>query len=226
MQSLPQDIRLQELWKHLSYNDIVNLSQSNNEFTQIYSNHNMWAHLMLKDFGLVYDDIDVKEVYLKLRKMLHYFSQYYPIITFEAFKALMLIDMHDWEAVTKAAVQRRINGITTELLDTYELKNLISAAIYFDYIDYDEEEWHIKINNMIDYYSEEKKFITNDILMNDCDHLLKYIKKPTIIFIKGELYVFDYDMELYIMISYFNMDIYYKCSKIYIHVKNELLALL
>ena len=88
--AVPLILRQEESWKHLLYEDIIQLCQTNKFFNTICQRNNTWIYLLKRDFDRDYSGDDARREYLSYREILEHFSQFYPVITK---KALYLI--HD-----------------------------------------------------------------------------------------------------------------------------------
>lgn len=229
METLPKEIKLQEFWKFLSYYDIVHLCQSNSEFSQICLSNELWVHLLQKDFNIC-DHDNAKQLYLKYRHTLDHFTQYYPIITNHALKSLVhLISLSDWPIIDKTIITQRKEGDTNQLLTEQDVSNLISSANYYEYANYNVNEFDKNSHDII-YNSVGGKAFFNKmvvhILKTNCEQLLKYATKPTIIFVYGQLTDINYDIDLASYLKSSHILLSFKCDKLFYQLRNDILTLL
>jgi hypothetical protein len=196
MQSIPSEIRLQEFWKYLSYEEIVNLCQTNIEFNKICQSNALWQHLLYRDFGIVYNEPNARESYLKYKATLDHFSQFYPIITQHALQALMtFIPVSEWLIYDDEIIINRemydYNPLYTSILSVNRVANLIHDIKQSGNLWYLVRE--ITINAIgIDNYNQ----IIQKLVQSNCNQLERLIKRPTIIFVRKNLIVIDYDYDL------------------------------
>ena len=73
METIPRDIKLSEFWKHLPYESIVDLFQTNIEFNLVCQNNLVWQYLLLCDFGVTHNQDNARDLYLLYRHTLDYF---------------------------------------------------------------------------------------------------------------------------------------------------------
>ena len=76
-----EDVGLYEFYKYLSYEEIINLCNTNYLFSSICRNNETWKYLMKRDFAIDYIGVDAYREYLKYKNALDIFSTRFPIIT-------------------------------------------------------------------------------------------------------------------------------------------------
>jgi hypothetical protein len=249
MDTLPSEVRLQEFWKHLSYDEIVNLCKINVEFSNVCQSNLMWQYLLDRDFDISYDGQNAKYVYLirkffgviytgedalqvysKYINTLNHFTQYYPIITQQALISLVnLIPVSDWPAYDKVITNERINGDTNKILSAYGVGNLASATEYYEYLTQDMRKFDNNVSNIVlDSIGGEENFyqMINQILPANCDKISEIVTRPTTIFVNGKPIIVDYDYELIEKILSVSTILNTLCRSILENMKSIYLSLL
>jgi len=67
---IPNDIKLDKLFKNLNVNEIVDLSATSKDFSKICEEQETWIYLLWRDFRIIYDsddtDLTAKDYYILL----------------------------------------------------------------------------------------------------------------------------------------------------------------
>jgi hypothetical protein len=206
METIPSEVRLQEFWKNLSYEEIVNLCRTNVEFSNICQSNVMWQYLLYRDFDITYTRENARSLYLLYKHTVDHFSQFYPIITQKALQKLIeLIPVSEWNKFDKAIRERQ------EYQDAYgEDKSLVLTGLELFRIVYVEDE---TVNEYVieeRFYRDqmEELFQNMDLIhpgfsqmikqleQNNCVQFKSFIYKPSLIFIKTKPIIINYDYEL------------------------------
>jgi hypothetical protein len=98
MEIIPSEVKLNEFWIYLPYEDIINLCQTNILFNTICQRNSVWQLLIERDFGIKYSGEDARNLYLLYKHALDKFSKYLPIITQPALYILVnFIPVSEWD---------------------------------------------------------------------------------------------------------------------------------
>ena len=238
MNTLPSDIYNDELWKHLSYDSLISLCKSNTAFSKICKSNAVWQYLLDRDFAIIHNGTDAKEMYLLYRKALYHFTQFFPIITHQALKFIVeYLDVSMWSAVENAIhVYRHMYGDYNreKIMTISTLSSIIHAEeendpahprgyhamsdVFRDMIhkyEHDNEDDWVKFYAAIDYF---RKYGCLDFKQYIIDH-----SEPILVFVNTKLVVLEFDYELAQRISY---ELYEECEVEFQKLKNNVLSLL
>lgn len=111
-----------EIWKHLPFETILNLSKSDRQLSQLINNNNFWSYILQRDFDRTSEN--PKNRYLKLYRILRFFSPIIPIITQTT---LNLID--------EFVPDERWNEIKSELLEYMYPRKIFDAYLLIEVLD-------------------------------------------------------------------------------------------
>lgn len=197
METLPYEIKQQEFYKHLSYDQLINLCQTNQEWKPLCANQQVWRFLLQRDFGLT-TDANPKQMYLLYKHALDFLSHYYDFITLDALIAFVtFIKPQDWSVLNDALLEQ----FDEEFFSVGELIRLIQTTInhlptidveHPFIIDGDINGLMISIENTIDF----DKQLLHKIITEGCQQLKKYTRQPRFIFYKQQLKMVPYDYDL------------------------------
>lgn len=231
MNTLHEEIKLNEFYRHLSYEDVLNLCLSSSEFSKICKQNSLWIYLLEKDFGIQYVEKDVKDVYLLYLHALLYFSKLFPIITFKALQEIVeFIPFSEWDKFTKMFEMWRDYGNQDLILSTGEITSILNEE--YEELDY--------ASNMTNIYGQLFRQTHDDpallnsefnnivkILNNDQRKFLKFVSKPSLVFVKKKPIIVKYDYELAVDLSMFVTFKSFSQRDYYMNpVENSLLSLL
>ena len=67
---IPNDVKLEKLFKNLTINEILNLCSTSKDFSKICEEEETWVYLLWRDFRIIYDsddtDLTAKDYYILL----------------------------------------------------------------------------------------------------------------------------------------------------------------
>jgi hypothetical protein len=185
METIPKEVRLNEFYKYLPYEDIVNLCQANIEFSSIYKSNETWIYLLYRDF--IIKDKDVRDKYLLYKSALNYFSQIFPIITQSAlFTIVNHIPKFFWKIIGEDMRKGNLNNGDL-ILSFSQLYDSVHRSFYNDgtiiprlYFDI-----HIKYNEMVERHDKE-----------GCDQFNKLVSVSSVVFVNNESKQINVDYDL------------------------------
>lgn len=190
MEIIPQDIKLQELWQYLPYEDIVNLCQSNLEFNLICESNNVWTYLLKRDFDIIYTQENSRNMYLLYRHALNHFSEFYPIITLKALNLIIKYVPTSVWPILDEIIRKELGHLSNSILSESVILTMRSGILSKSYfIDFDNIAHHWYIPG----FSEMVNRINED---DGCNEFIKLVTNPTLIFVNGILTIIVYDYDL------------------------------
>lgn len=178
MDQLDKDLMTIELIKYMSYQDIIRLCQTNNNYYLLCQNDIVWHYLLKRDFQ-VDITINAMDMYKKYHYTLNYFSQHFPVITLKALKFIVdYINQNYWKLMIKKQQKQYHKNILTinhiiNLLFTYNAKIPTYQQLY------------PHINELTDM-----------IINHGCEQFLDIITLPNLIYYIGHTDLFPYDLDL------------------------------
>lgn len=198
MNTLPTEVRFNEFWQYLDYQDIVRLCETDVMFSKICEFNYVWQYLIKRDFGFIYVEENARSLYLLYNRALNVFSKYLPIITQTALSTLVTYiptsEWNDLELSLKA------------FLDDYDDTPKIFTVNTLFYILSNGAENYVIPSSFRKYYEileevADVKVLYPDFdqileVLNDCNNFRTMMSRPTLIFINKELTVIEYDYEL------------------------------
>lgn len=235
METIPTDIKFSELWKHLSYESIVDLCQSSNEFNALICQSNIiWEQLLYRDFGVIYIKDNARNMYLLYRHALNHFSQFYPIITQRALQILVNVaPIETWSGWERSIEDRRQQSDRPDLILTVDVLATLCSEWEFD--ESGEMQYFVpdvdceQIEEMSDIRLMYPNFdqMVEELKESDCKEFKTFISNPTLIFINTHPILINYDYELALEFNY-NMSgpSHRSCNEQVDQIKNDILALI
>lgn len=182
-----EDLFLHEVWRYLSYVDILILCQTSYEFNAICKDNAMWIFLLERDFDVIYTKKDARKLYLLYREALLMFTRIFPIITGKALKYIVNdIAYEKWQVIIAYDKrEHRDNNIFYDMLSL----NLLNSIL---------EELNLPVPYPNSYYDNDAILhsYAKQIVQKGCDELLNVTSLPSIIYVYGEKKLFEYDIEL------------------------------
>lgn len=176
---------LEKSWKHLPYEDIIRWCQVSKENNKICQDNNTWKYLLERDYGMIYNGTNTKDIYLQCKHIVDYFSQYYPIITQYVVEFIRrYVPINTLSSLNIYLGKDATNGRTILSLDAL---SYLSQAIPFNKKDY----WQF-VNKLFPDYND----LVKRIRKNGCDEYLKIVTKPTLIHLYGQPTVIKYNYDL------------------------------
>jgi hypothetical protein len=181
-----EDLLLHEVWKFLSYVDILILCQTSVIFNTICKDNAMWIFLLERDFDVIYTKKDARKLYLLYREALLMFTKSFPIITGTALKYIVN-DIHyeKWQIIIDYdKIQHRDNNVFFNILSL----NLLNMIL---------EELKMPVPYTDSYYDDIILHIyAKQIVQKGCNELLTITSLSSIVYIYGGKKLFTYDIEL------------------------------
>lgn len=201
MEAIVREIKLGEICKYLSYEDITRYCQVSKEFNLINKSISIWEYLLNRDFNVISTEENIREVYLLNKRAIDHFSKFYPIITHRALQILVKL-IHIWYELDEAIKEHR---------EEYESDDY-SSILSLDELNVIRLTRHgferIILENLIGTMSDIKLIYPN------FDNMVKQLKQdnyeefkiltsnPTIIFVNKKPILINYDYELAIEFTY------------------------
>lgn len=183
MQTLPEDVISYDILMSLSYQDLINYCQTNSQYNKFCNRNQIWQFLLKRDFAVISNNQNAKELYLKYNHTLQFFGQHIKIMTYGAFIALMnYIPEEYWNVLV-----HEININQLFLLNIGMLSVLILDLNY-------DMNIHIMDPDLL-YVPLNLKALGNTI--HDCQDYIKVITKPTLCFINGQLKTIEHNLDIY-----------------------------
>jgi hypothetical protein len=198
--NVPRDYILNELWKHLPYNDIISLCQSSKELNIIYISNATWVFLLQRDFGIA-DNYNAHNMYLLYKGALDLLTSYFPIVTQRALlEFVTYIPKSQWTNIISA-----LNRIKIYYENEYKIFSIQMLRFIFDMKD-DYRRCVVKvIDQQLQSSVELIKSIypdyNNIVIMLTTKPLTSVVSYDTIVFINGKLTLVHYDYELAFMVE-------------------------
>lgn len=188
MDIIPADVKLEKLWRTLPYEDINRLCLVNQEFNLLCQRNSTWEYLVNRDFGINYTGNNARNLYIKYRQALDYFSSYYPIITYQTLALIVDRVPISW----RDNIGDTINRLTNKgfILSVDELIGLIDET-------YPTRNWN-DFKDVLDprkLYNDFDKMIIS-INQNGCDMFMTIVTTPTLIFVNKIPIMIKYDYDL------------------------------
>jgi hypothetical protein len=199
METLPQEIKRHEFYKHLSYDDLINLCYTNQEFSYLCYDNNVWQFMLKRDFGIL-TNVNAKQTYLLYKHALDFLSNYYEVITLDGLIAFVrYMEPQHWHLLDDALVNTQpvfsidelvvliqyvINGLTDEEIQESSHPFVIEGNIF---------TLNENIINTIRIYDDN---LINKIILEGCDKLLKYSKIPSYVFYHKQLKMVSYNYDI------------------------------
>jgi hypothetical protein len=191
MDIIPRDVKVLELFRYLSYEDIMELCQTNREFNMICHNNITWKYLLQRDFGITYTKENAYNLYMLYKQALDYFSNFYPIITQRVLNIIVNIaPISTWDSIAQAIGERNMEIIYKEyLLSVYILIEICNQEFLIEHelIVTEVNCETIKSNVNTQLIEELRKY---------CNRFWKLISYPTLVFINKKLTLIKYDLDL------------------------------
>lgn len=179
MEQFNKEFLFNELFIHMSYEDIVNLCQTNIYYHHMCQDNNLWLFLLRRDFNINNKDQNAFLTYKKYHDALNYFATSFPVITINSLKLIInYIHKRNWSLIIKEEKKQ----LTKNILTIAHVMFLLST-------------YHVKMPQLSVIYPQIDE-LTNDIIDNGCQDFLKLIKNPTLIYYIGHQQLFNYDLDL------------------------------
>jgi hypothetical protein len=204
MEQLPSEIKLQEFWRHLSYEEIHNLCQTNVEFSRICEINIMWQYLLYRDFGIVYNENNARQMYLLYKHALDFLSNFYPVITQRALKIFAEnVSTTDWNNIKMVVHNRYYNPILT-VTDLVLLVNFARQEAYFlsrykQYIISEKSRDSVGYAANIRLVYPDYDQMLLELEQDRCQQFMTLVSHPTFIFVNKRLMQIGYDYDLAIL---------------------------
>jgi len=208
MESLPYEIKKYELYKHLSYESLMRLCNTNKNFSHLCYDNKVWQFILKRDFGIT--DVNAKQTYYLYKEALNFLSNYYEIITLNALTLFVEnIAPQYWHDFDNELLKDNDENIFFEL----KLIELIQNVIMNDDIivgdvmtgnviyNIDNHPFYYNgIEELIDrVYSKNAiyyKSLTDKIITKGCYKIKKYSKTPAIVFYNKQKEIVQYDIDI------------------------------
>jgi hypothetical protein len=197
METLPYEIKQQEFYKHLSYDQLINLCQTNQEWRPLCANPQVWRFLLQRDFGMT-TDANPKQMYLLYKHALDFLSHYYDFITLDALITFVtFIQPQDWSVLNDALLQQFDEnffsiGELIRLIQT-TISNLSTIDFAHPFIiDGNINNLIISIEQTMPSLDEQ---LLHKIITKGCQQLKKYVSRQSFIFYKKQLKMVPYDYD-------------------------------
>jgi hypothetical protein len=226
------------LWKHLDYDDLINLCQSNSLFNSICLSNNTWIYLIYRDFGFAYNGQNAHDTYLLYKTALDLLTEYFPIVTqlalyelvetisnpkSEDLRLALNIFKNNWEDEFKIFTIQVLQRVFNETYDaeeddgSYVIQGTNKVVTTSDYVS----------NIIKDKYKNYNNIVTT--LKKTNSTLKSAVKYDTIIFVNKQLTVVPYDYELAVQIidtNSFYADKFFDIKIKLYDIENQLLQLI
>lgn len=185
MEELPDDIILDDLWIDLPYQDILNLCQTNTNFSYVCQYNRTWKILLNRDFGIDYKGPNCRELYVTYYSIINYFSNWFRMITQTALLFISkYVPKEFWHIIIEQEELQRRLGFFHEILAVNDVTSLLDEARVIN-IPQDNSSMYLNFNEMV-----------QSVLDNNCNQLLKLANKETYVFINKRLVIVNYDLDL------------------------------
>jgi hypothetical protein len=243
MESLPQELKISELWKSLPYENIIKLCQTNREFNMICQNETVWKYLLQRDFGITYHKEklfpeihnashpeNARNLYLLYKYALDYLTEFYPIITQIALELFVnTIPVSVWPAFGEGIKEYNksffseedrslifsIDELGFSFYDISEIGEYISDPYFKELFR------HILSHYIVSIYPNLEQM--KQQIRQNCEQFKNLISYPTIIFVNKKQMLIKYDYDLGSELKYEN---YEQCYPKFEDLENEIIALL
>jgi len=195
-------LRTEKFWKDLSYEEIMNLCETNTEFRKVCRDDATWEFLLQRDFGIPCSTSYAYKLYHDYKNVLDRLSKYYPIITGIAFYTMLNnvpFTLHVngqgfprvWD-ILEDIIKKQQNTYHENILNANEVARLISELN-------SKTPLNISIDDEADPYNFYLNY--NDMVQNleqNGDEAVKsLITRQTFAFVNGKPATVDYDYDLY-----------------------------
>jgi hypothetical protein len=224
MNTLPSEIKFNEVIKHLSSKDILELCRTNVEFNKICQNDVTWKYLLYRDFGVDYTN-KIRNEYLLHKSVLDFLTKYYPVITQKALETFInLVPISIWPIFEIAVHEHReeFGEESSPILSINEL-SFLSNAEY----ESGEKVFNKFYNNLPN--QAYKNFlstypnideITRQLDNRNYDQYNTFISHPSLIFVNKKPVIINYDYDLASELRYI-----YALEKQFEPIEKEILSL-
>jgi hypothetical protein len=216
---LPDDIKLQELYKHLSYEDLIHLCQTNHLYHHLCQRHDVWQFLLQRDFGIVHIYDNPKHMYHLYNHALDFLSNYFNIITLKGLMAFVEFISPDlWDELNYE--DWRIKGqIFTVHLLLCLIQNTIQDVIDDQYVLNHpfiiQDDINLFMDQIENHFKNQINFDEMMTVLNEhgCKKFESLINKPSLAFFNKKLKLIRHDIDL---AQILNSNFKYRCSDILI----------
>lgn len=176
-------LKLEKFWKHLPYEDIVNLCQVNKEFNMISQDNTTWIYLLQRDYNVTYIQDNTRDLYLKYRRIINNVTRKYTVVTQHTIKIICnYVPPNLWKILTQK-INKRYKFTQSPILCIEDLQNIDEPSIS-DYNQYFETVY------------PDLNQLNRQIYNQNCDIYLKTVTKPTLIYINKKPVIIKYDYDL------------------------------
>jgi hypothetical protein len=192
--NIPHDYVLNELWKHLPYDELLNLCETSSEFNNICLSNKTWVFLLNRDFAITYNGQNAHNMYLLYKGALEILTPYFPIVTQRALVELVATNSQWSNLITVLNIFKNIWE------DRYKIFTIQMLRYILDFRDDDGNQIIDKTLQILEgSYDIIRRTYTNykDILAKlTTNNLELLISFNTIVFVNKQLTVIPYDYEL------------------------------
>jgi len=119
---IPDDLYLENMWKFLSVNEMLNLCQTSRFFSQICSDHVTWIYLIKRDFNVDYNGDDAELQYYLYYDYLNLIDEYENMVKYNKQHNINKARKTAWNIIKNLGIKKNIIKIL--------LKKNLRSSIY------------------------------------------------------------------------------------------------
>lgn len=227
-----------EMWKHLPFETILHLAQSNHQLSRLFDDNNFWTFILARDFDT--SSSNPKEEYLRYVKLLKFFTSIIPIITQPTLQLIYSqIPPDRWNQLKRELLEYQYPrtvfdvGLLMQIFETMIGNLEVESDQEEEYYEYRKDEGMDEEQEELIQMADRVEAALKKMYPNALDSTVsgpyrryprcpttvdeKYYKMPAIIYVKGEKKHVNINLDyLYLALK----DRYASCD---IHMTEELL---
>jgi hypothetical protein len=191
MNTVPEEVISADILMSLSYKDLVNFCQVNQQYKHFCNSDSLWQFLLKRDFAYVCNGNNAKSLYLQYHHTLNYFSPHFNVITYVAFIAIVnYIPEKYWKAILNDVEEQRDKGYYIPFLNFSMLTAIVDDLKYSSIIPFDAAV----LNDAYDAYNFLEE-IAKDI--TSCKDYVNKVTKLSLVFMNNQLTTINHDLDMY-----------------------------